>query len=145
MSFLQLFSNSLLLLVFNNCHETIQVIQIIFDLDYSNVVNNFNAVLQIQTNLYTIFTILEILAFKYWLKFIRKRILAMNDQIIVFYLTLQNLLISTIYAFAKVIIGDGTHWSQSFQMTKNIRLNPKMWAWFLNFSKVCPVIPRRIK
>ena len=120
---LQIFSNALLLLIFNNCYETVQVIQIIFDLNYPNYVTNFNGFLQIQTNLFSILTILEILTFKYWMRFIKKSVVAMNDQIIVFYLMLQNLFISSLFAITKVIIGDGEFWSRSLQTSKNIKLN----------------------
>ena len=92
-----------------------------FDLDYSNFDINFNTFLQIQTNLYSIFTILEILLFKYWMKFIRKRVMAMNDEIIVFYLTLQNLCISAIYAFVKITIGDGAPWNRSLLTSRNVK------------------------
>ena len=83
-----------------------------FDLNFPNYVNNFNGFLQIQTNLFSIFTILEILTFKYWMRFIKQSVVAMNDQIIVFYLMLQNLSISSLCAVAKVLIGDGEFWSR---------------------------------
>ena len=79
---------------------------------------SFYAFLQLQFNLFSIFTILEIVTIKYWLKFIRKKVVAMNDEIIVFVLTLQNLMMSSLYALVKIVIGDGDrNWGFSLRVS----------------------------
>ena len=78
---------------------------------------SFYAFLQLQFNLFSIFTILEIVTIKYWLKFIRKKVVAMDDEIIVFVLTLQNLVMSSLYALVKIVIGDGDrNWGFSLRV-----------------------------
>ena len=49
----------------------------------------------------------------------------MKEDFIVFCLTLQNFLISSLYALTKVIIGDGDRsWGISLRFADDIRLKP---------------------
>ena len=58
---------------------------------------------------------------KFWLKFIRKRLVIMKEDFIVVCLTLQNLLMSSVYSTVKVILGDGDRsWAISPRNGQNV-------------------------
>ena len=72
-------SCELLIQIFNNLSFTIQAFEIIFDLEYPKFVSDLNAFLQMQPNNFAVTTLMEIMAIKFWFKFIQKRVLAIND------------------------------------------------------------------
>ena len=114
-----------MLLIFNNICETVQAIKIVFDIDYPKILADCHAFLQFLTNLFSIFTLMEIVMIKFWLKFIRKRLVVMKEDFIVRCLTLQNFLMSSLYALTKVIIGDGDRsWGISLRFADDFRLKP---------------------
>ena len=106
--------------IFNNLIFTIQAFEIIFDLEYPKFVAHLNAFLQIQPNNFAVLTLLEIIAIKFWFKFIQKKVLAMNDEFLTFSLTFINLFISSIFTLVKIILGDGDIvWGRSLQVLQN--------------------------
>lgn len=115
-----MYSNWLLLLIFNNLCETVRAIEIVFDLDYPKVMTDFHAFLQFQILLFSIFTLMEILMIKFWLKFIRQRVVVMKEDFIVICLTVQNLMMSSLYSIVKVILGDGDRsWGISLRVEQS--------------------------
>ena len=109
-----------MILIFNNLNFTIQAFEIIFDLEYSKFVSDLNAFLQLQPNNFVVLTLLEILAIKFWFKFIQKRVLAINDEFLTFCLTFQNLLLSFVFTYVKICLGDGDIlWGRSLQVLQN--------------------------
>ena len=112
-------------MIFNNLYETVRAIEIVFDLDYPKVMTDFHAFLQFQTNFFTIFTLLEIVMIKFWLKFIRKRLVVMKEDFIVLCLNLENFFISSLYGLTKVKFGDGDQsWGISLRFANNFQLKP---------------------
>ena len=55
-------------------------------------------------------TLLEIWAIKFWIKFIRKRMVVMNETLIVNSLTVINLVISALWGIGKVFTDDLNGW-----------------------------------
>ena len=60
-------------------------------------------------------TILEITAMKYWLRFIRKRLISMDDNFLYMSLTIQNIVLSTVFSVSKFVIGDLEEITQEHQ------------------------------
>ena len=52
------------------------------------------------------FAFIEIVLFKLWLRFIKKRLVAMDDNFIITVLTMENVTMSVLFGAAKVIISD---------------------------------------
>ena len=85
---------------------------------------DLHAFLQFQILFFSIFTLMEIVIIKFWLKFIRQRVVVMKEDFIVICLTLQNLMMSSLYSIVKVIMGDGDRsWGISLRVEQNG--NPK--------------------
>ena len=53
-----------------------------------------------------LFTVLEITVLKYWLKFIRKSLISMDDNFMYLSLSIQNIVLSTLFSVSKFVIGD---------------------------------------
>ena len=59
---------------------------------------------------------------KFWLKFIQKRLVVMKEDFIVISLTLHNVMMSSLYAIVKVILGDGDRsWGMSLRVKQNVK------------------------
>ena len=86
--------------------ETINVIGFIFEIRYPNFIENAHDTASFFFMTYAILTLFEISAIKYWLKFIRKRMVVMNEAFINVSLTLINIMLSFLWALVKVILGD---------------------------------------
>ena len=57
---------------------------------------------------------------KFWLKFIRQRVVVMKEDFIVICLTVQNLMMSSLYSIVKVILGDGDRsWGISLRVEQS--------------------------
>ena len=85
--------------------ETIKVIGFVFEIRYPSVIENANDTESFFFVTYGILTLLEISAIKYWLKFIRKRMVVMDEAFINLSLTLINIMLSFLWAMVKVILG----------------------------------------
>ena len=96
----------LLNMIVNNILKTVNTSIIIFDLDEVKFLKSFAMFLRIQATLFVLFTVIEICLFKYWLKFILKRLVTMDDSVIVMIFSLQNILMSVLFAIARVQISD---------------------------------------
>ena len=93
-------------MIINNILKTVNTGIIIFDLDEVKILKSFAMFLRIQATLFVLFTVIEICLFKYWLKFILKRLVTMDDSVIVVIFSLQNILMSVLFAMARVQISD---------------------------------------
>ena len=87
--------------------RTSETAMVIFDLEHFQLLRQFVLFLKIQSILYLLFTITEIVLIKYWMRFILKRMVTMDDAFIVFVLTLENLSMSILFALARVMISEG--------------------------------------
>ena len=92
--------------IFSNILRTSDTAMVIFDLEHLQFLRQFAMFLRIQSVLYVLFTITEIVLVKYWMRFIMKRFVTMDDAFIVFVLTLENLTMSTLFALARVMISE---------------------------------------
>ena len=79
---------------------------VIFDLEHLQLLRQFVLFLKIQNVLYMLFTITEVVLVKYWMRFILKKLVTMDDTFIVVVLTLENLAMSILFAIARVIISE---------------------------------------
>ena len=79
---------------------------VIFDLEHLQLLRQFVLFLKIQNVLYMLFTITEVVLVKYWMRFIMKKLVTMDDTFIVVVLTLENLAMSILFAIARVIISE---------------------------------------
>ena len=103
--FIQLFSNLLLQTIASNILETIYAIQIFFDIDYPAMIRSFYFFQKYQTRIYLLLTLIEMVYIKFWLKFVRQRMISMDDLYIATCLTAQNLMLSTLFSIAMVRAG----------------------------------------
>ena len=104
--YFQLFSHLILNVIVANIAESFNSIQIVFDLDYPLILKYFYFFQKMQLVFTFYLTIIEVCLLKYWLKFIRKKIIAMDDSFVGFGITLANVLVTTLFALSKVVIGD---------------------------------------
>ena len=81
---------------------------VIFDLEHIQLLKQFVFFLKVQAALYFCYTVTEIVLVKYWMRFILKRLVTMDDAFIAFVLTLENLTMSILFAIARVMISDET-------------------------------------
>ena len=86
--------------------ETINVIGFVFEIRYPSFIENAHDTESFFFLTFGILTLLEISAIKYWLKFIRKRMVAMDEAFINVSLTLINIMLSFLWSLVKVILGD---------------------------------------
>ena len=49
---------------------------------------------------------IEVCLMKYWLKFVRKKIITIDDSFVSVGITLTNVMLSSMFAILKVVIGD---------------------------------------
>ena len=59
-----------------------------------------------QINFTFLLIIIETCTIKYWLKFWRQKMIAMDDSFIATCITMQNIMMSSIFAMAKIQMGD---------------------------------------
>ena len=110
--FFQLFSNMLLNTIINNILKTSDTVMVIFDLEHIRLLKQFVLFLKVQAILYFLYTVTEIVLVKYWMRFILKRLVTMDDAFIAFVLTLENLTMSILFSLARVMISDESMLSQ---------------------------------
>ena len=103
--FVQLFSNLLLQTIANNILESIYALQILFDIDYPAMIRSIYFFQKYQGIIYKLLTFIEMVYIKFWLKFVRQRMISMDDQYIVTCLTAQNLILSSLLSILMVRIG----------------------------------------
>ena len=104
--FLQLFSNLILNVIMSNIAESINSIQIIFDTNFPLLVKYFYFFQKMQLVFNFYLTMIEVCLMKYWLKFVRKKIINIDDSFVSFGITLTNAMLSSLFAISKVVIGD---------------------------------------
>ena len=100
--FVQLFSNLLLQTIANNILESIYVLQILFDIDYPAMIRSIYFFQKYQGIIYKLLTFIEMVYIKFWLKFVRQRMISTDDQYIVTCLTAQNLMLSSLLSIFMV-------------------------------------------
>ena len=96
--------------IIHNMFESINTIEILFEISLPRIIQEFYTW---ETNFmltYFALTLLEIWTIKFWLKFIRKRMIVMNESFMVFSLTFINIMISTLWALGKLIMEDLVGW-----------------------------------
>lgn len=86
--------------------RTFQTVQVMFDLDNVWLLEKITLFTPYQSTLAFHCTLIEMFLFKFWLKFIRKRLVVMDDAFISFVLTMENITMSVLFAWAKVILSD---------------------------------------
>ena len=86
--------------------ETINVIGFVFEIRYPCFIEYAHDTASFFFMTYAILTLFEISAIKYWQKFIRKRMVVMDEAFINVSLTLINIMLSFLWALVKVILGD---------------------------------------
>ena len=94
--------------IINHILRTSDTVMIIFDLEGIRLLRQFVFFLKVQAALYFFYTVTEIVLAKYWMCFILKRLVTMDDAFIAFVLTLENLTMSILFAIARVLITDET-------------------------------------
>ena len=86
-----------------NVLETWTTLEIVFNMSGLYLFESFKDVF-IMCNF--LFTVLEITVLKYWLKFIRKSLISMDDNFMYLSLSIQNIVLSTLFSVSKFVIGD---------------------------------------
>ena len=92
--------------IINAILRTSDTVMVIFDLEHIRLLKQFVVFLKVQAALYFFYTVTEIVLVKYWMQFIMKRLVTMDDAFIAFVLTLENLTMSILFAIARVVISD---------------------------------------
>ena len=95
----------LLQLMFHNTVETIETLNNVFGLDLASL-ETVKEVVKIQTWHFYLLTLIEICFIKYWLKYLRKRLISMDEHFIVRTLSMINVMISISCSCAKIMLGD---------------------------------------
>ena len=93
--------------IFTNILKTSEMVMVIFDLEHFQLLRQFVAFTRVQSVLYILFTLTEMILIKYWMQFILKKVIIKDDAFIVLVLTLENLMMSILFALARVMISDG--------------------------------------
>ena len=93
-------------MILSNILETINTIRILFDLSYPKTLLYFHAFQSMQVIITFLLIIIETCTIKYWLKFWRQKMIAMDDYFIATCITMQNIMMSSIFAMAKIQMGD---------------------------------------
>ena len=106
----QLFSNFLITWIINHMFETINTIEIIFEISLPKIIQDLYTAETFFMESFFCLTLLEIWAIKFWIKFIRKRMVVMNEEFIVNCLTFVNLVISALWGIGKVFTDDLNGW-----------------------------------
>ena len=86
--------------------ETINVIGFVFEIRYPSVIEYAYYTACYFFLIYGTLTLVEISAIKYWLKFIRKKMVVMDEAFINVSLTLINTMLSFLWSLVKVTLGD---------------------------------------
>ena len=98
--------------IINSILRTSDTVMVIFDLEHIRLLKQFVFFLKVQAALYFWYTVTEIVLVKYWMCFILKRLVTMDDAFIAFVLTLENLTMSILFSLARVMISDESMLSQ---------------------------------
>ena len=92
--------------ILNNLLFTASTIQNGFDLNDTPFLKDLRAFCMYQYHFYALLIIFEVGFIKFWMKHIRKRLIVMDEAFIVTCLTLQNVMMSTLFTISKITIGD---------------------------------------
>ena len=95
----------LLTVIGGNVAKTIYALQILFDIDYPGFIRSAYFFMRFQEITYALLTLIEIMYIKFWLRFVRQRMISMDDSYIATCLTAQNIMISTLYSMFMVKVG----------------------------------------
>ena len=90
--------------------ETINTIEIIFEVSLPKIIQDLYTEETFFMESFFCLTLLEIWAIKFWMKFIHKRMVVMNEDFIVNCLTFVNLVISALWGIGKVFTTDLNGW-----------------------------------
>ena len=86
--------------------RSIQTVQVMFDLNHIWLLNKITLFAPTQCSLAFHYVMIEILLFKFWLRFIKKKLVVMDDAFITTVLTMENVTMSILFALAKVMLSD---------------------------------------
>ena len=95
----------LLQLMFHNTVETIETLNNVFGIDLASL-GIVKEVVKMQTWHFYLLSLIEICLIKYWLKYLRKRLISMDEHFIVRCLSMINVMISISCSCAKIVLGD---------------------------------------
>ena len=95
----------LIQLMFNNTVDTIQTTKNVFHVDVG-ILNIFKEFVKMQTWHFYLLSLIEICLIKYWLKYLRKRLISMDETFLVWSLNLSNLMISIFSTCSKIIFDE---------------------------------------
>ena len=95
----------LLQIIVNNILESIYVLQILFDIDYHAFVRSLYFFEKFQGTIFVLLILIEMVYIKFWLQFVRQRMVSMDDSYIVTCLTAQNLMLSSLFSLTMVRAG----------------------------------------
>lgn len=95
----------LIQLMFQNTFYTSQILKNVFDLDLK-ILSTFNQFVKMQTWHFYLLSLIEICLVKYWLKYVRKRLICMDENFFVTSLTIINIMVSISFSFAKIMLGE---------------------------------------
>ena len=92
--------------IISNIAESINSVQMIFDVNFPLHIKYFYFFQKMQLVLNFYLTMIEVCLMKYWLKFVRKKIITIDDSFVSVGITLTNVMLSSMFAISKVVIGD---------------------------------------
>ena len=95
----------LIQLIFHNTVDTIQTMKNVFDVEVG-VLTIFKEFVKMQTWHFYLLSLIEICLIKYWLKYLRKRLVSMDETFIVWSLNLINIMISISLSSAKIMLDE---------------------------------------
>ena len=93
-------------LIVNNILESISVLQVLFEIDYPVFVRNLYFFPKFEGLIYGLLTLIEMVYIKFWLEFVRQRMISMDDSFIVTCLTALNLMLSLLFSIIMVRVGE---------------------------------------
>ena len=95
----------LLMTIGGNVVDTTYALQILFDIDYPGLIRSAYFFQKFQGMTYVLLTLIEMVYIKFWLQFVRQRMISMDDSYIATSLTAQNVMLSVLYSMSMVKLG----------------------------------------
>ena len=92
-------------MIVNTILESIFVLQILFDLNYPTFIRSLYFWQKFQGTIFGLLALIEVVYIKFWTKFIRQRMISMDDSFFVTCLTIQNLMMSSLFSISMVRAG----------------------------------------
>ena len=93
------------LIIYNTVETIATLMNDVFALDVAPL-KTFKEFVKLQHWHFYLLSLIEICLIKYWLKYLRKRLISMDEQFIVRTLSMINVMISVSCSCAKIMLGD---------------------------------------